>query len=653
MSSIRMKVLLTSVCRPLGPKYGDAPSVGYELLYGQVTRAQGLFSPRTFNIHFSLEYIAQNLDAPTVVLQYPSKSELIRELKKGYDYVGVSFLLAVMHKMKEVVALVRQYAPQTKIVLGGYGTILKDEELKPYGDYICREEGVGFFRRLLGEPEMPMPYNQPMLVSWLRVFGWKVSGTGEIFAGLGCPNGCDFCCTSHFFSRQHIKLLPEGKDIYNVAERYLDLNPNLVLLIIDEDFLLNKKRAMEFRDCVMKGGKTLSIFAFSSVKALSQYTVEEILEMGIDGFWIGYEGTRSGYAKQQGRPIEDIITEFRAHGITILTSMIVGFDYQNREVVARELDALMKLKPALAQFLIYGPVPGTPFYERVMKGNLLQETYTNDRDLFYRRGDGFATMIKHPTLSPGEIEDIQRWCFNEDFQRLGPSIFRTLEARLLGYQKLKNSPNGFLRQKAQFYAKELRASYPAFLAGRLLGPNPDVRRWIGDLQRRIHAEMGPPDLVTRLRSGMALGAALWTGLTLKLGLFQHPKLIRTAYRMPAQRRASSDLWEELRRKAAFPNLSVQVELQHSDEQVWLRLEGALSPTEAASLGQRIRDSLARSKSRVVLDLKKLHWDKVDNLRPLTEKLAAYRSRIRLVLPKLAAAHPEVILLASMFHAYRG
>ena len=34
------KVLLTSVCRPLGPESGDAPSVGYELLYRQVTRAQ-------------------------------------------------------------------------------------------------------------------------------------------------------------------------------------------------------------------------------------------------------------------------------------------------------------------------------------------------------------------------------------------------------------------------------------------------------------------------------------------------------------------------------------------------------------------------------------------------------------------------------------
>src|ERR1035441_2443287 len=121
------KVLLTSVCRPLGPKYGDAPSVGYELLYGQVTRAQGLFSPRTVNIHSPLECMGETVDAPTIVLQYPSERELIRELKKGYDYVGVSFLLAVMHKMKEAVALIRRYAPNSKIVLGGYGTVLKDE----------------------------------------------------------------------------------------------------------------------------------------------------------------------------------------------------------------------------------------------------------------------------------------------------------------------------------------------------------------------------------------------------------------------------------------------------------------------------------------------------------------------------------------------
>lgn len=635
----------------MGPQYGDASSVGYELLYRQVTRAQGIFSPRTVNVHFGLDYIAENLDVPTVVLQYPSKRELIKELKKGYDYVGISFIMAVMHKMKEMVALIRQYAPNSKIVLGGYGTVLKDEVLKPYADFICREEGVEYFRRLLGENEIPMPYKHPLIVSKLKVFGWEVSGTGKIFAGLGCPNGCDFCCTSHFFSRKHIKLLPTGRDIYNVVERYYDLNPSLVFLILDEDFLLNKKRAMEFRECVLAGDKRPSIFAFSSIKAISQFTVEEILEMGIDGFWIGYEGTRSNYAKQQGRPVDEILTEFREHGITVLTSMIVGFDYQTPEIVAQELDGLMKLKPALAQFLIYGPVPGTPFYERIIKENLLQDVYTSDKDLFYRRADGFRTMIKHPTLSPTDIEDIQNWCFEQDFQRLGPSIYRVLETRFLGYLKLKDSPSPVLRQKAEYFAHELRFAYPVFLAGRLLGPNANVRKWIGDLERRIHAELGQPAFGQQLKSVLAVGAALWTGFTLKFDLFQHPKLQRTTYRLPEKSWSAFELWEEFQKRHPVPNFSIQVELQHAKQQVWMRLEGALSAKDAEGLGQRIRNSMARSKNRLVLDLNKLHWDKVENLRPLAEQLAAYRSRIRLVLPKLSAAHPELLLLASVFHHY--
>lgn len=636
----------------MGPRYGESPSVGYELLHGQVTRAQGLFSPRAVHLQFGIEYIAENLDTPTMVLQYPSKSELIQELKKGYDYVGVCFVMAVMHKMKETVALIRQYAPQSKIVLGGYGTVLKDEVLMPYADFICRGEGVAYMRRLLGEPEIPMPYKHPLLVSSLKVFGQKVSSTGMIFAGLGCPNGCDFCCTSHFFSRKHIRLLPTGKDIFSVVERYHDTNPEMVFTVLDEDFLLNKKRAMEFRDCVVKSGKTLSIFVFSSIKAISQYTVEEILEMGIDGFWIGYEGTRSGYSKQQGRPVEEILAEFREHGITVLASMILGFDYQNQEIVARELDGLLKLKPALAQFLIYGPVPGTPFYDRVIKENLLQDVFTTDKDLYYRRADGFATMIKHPTLSPAAIEDLQRWCFEEDFQRLGPSIFRVLETRFFGYLKLKDSPNPLLRLKAAYYAKDLRTAYPVFLAGRLLGPNAEVRRWIAGLERLIHAELGRPVLGERFKSVLAVGAAAWTGATLKLNLFQHPKLTRTPYRLPDKRWSAFERWEQFRSETSIPDLSIEVELQHSKQQVWMRLKGELSAEAAEGLGQRIRDSLARSKSRLVLDLKKLHWDKAEDLSPLREKLIAYRSRIRLVMPKFSAAHPELLLIASMFQHYK-
>jgi hypothetical protein len=111
--------------------------------------------------------------------------------------------------------------------------------------------------------------------------------------------------------------------------------------------------------------------------------------------------------------------------------------------------------------------------------------------------------------------------------------------------------------------------------------------------------------------------------------------------------------EELHRKVSIPNLSIQVELQHARKQVWMRLEGALSAAHAEGLGQHIRESLERSKSRLVLDLQKLHWDKVDDLDPLRRKLAKFRSRIRLVLPELSATRPELILFASMFHVYKG
>ena len=225
-----------------------------------------------------------------------------------------------------------------------------------------------------------------------------------------------------------------------------------------------------------------------------------------------------------------------------------------------------------------------------------------------------------------------------------------LEGRLLGLQKLKNSPNPLMRAKAEYYAGELRYAYPVFLAGRLLGPNAAVRRWVGDLERRIHAELGAPALGQRLKSVLGVAAALWTGLTLKLDIFQHPKLIRTSYRVPGRRWGAFEIWEEFRGKVASPSFSAQVELRHATEEVWIRLEGAPSASDAEALGERIRESLARCKSKLVLDFKKLRWEKVENLEPLREKLAGYRSRIRVVLPKLSLTHPELILLAAMFRA---
>jgi hypothetical protein len=123
--------------------------------------------------------------------------------------------------------------------------------------------------------------------------------------------------------------------------------------------------------------------------------------------------------------------------------------------------------------------------------------------------------------------------------------------------------------------------------------------------------------------------------------------------VPNDRWSGFEAWDQLQRRFASPDFSIQVELQHAKEQVWLRLHGVLSRHEAEGLAHRISESLARSKNHLVLDLKNLRWENATDLKPLREKLANYRSRIRVILPKLSAAHPELMLVAGVFHHYHG
>lgn len=525
------KLLLTSVCRPMGPEYGDSTSVGYELLHGQVTRAQGMFSPRSVIHHFSLEYVAHNLDMPTVVLQYPSEKEFIRELKANYDFIGVSFVLSTFHRMKRMIALIRKHSPHAKIILGGYGTVMSDEELLPFGDFICREEGVQFLRKVLGEPPKPIPYDHPLVINGLKIFSVPVGNNGMIFGGLGCPNGCDFCCTSHFFKRRHIRLLPEGDDIFSLIQRYRKYDPQIKFTVLDEDFLLNQKRARRFLELVRSSGETPpSMFVFSSIKALSQYDIRELLEMGVSGVWIGYEGKRSGYAKQQGRNTAALFQEFREYGINILASMVIGFDYQTQEIVQQELDELMELHPTFSQFLIYGPTPGTPFYERVTKENRLLPEYSGDRDHFYRRCTGFYGVVRHPVLSSEELQSIQENCFRTDFKRLGPSIVRAVESWFLGYKKLIDDKSELLRKRAETYRQDILNSLPVFLTAKLLGPSREARRYADQVYQDICKQLGRSSAAQTVKSWAAFAMANWTSLCLKMGWFQHPRLTRIAYR---------------------------------------------------------------------------------------------------------------------------
>src|SRR3970040_1506617 len=135
-------------------------------------------------------------------------------------------------------------------------------------------------RELLGEADAPPV--QPDITQTGNLFSMEILGTtGYVFAGLGCPNGCDFCATSYYFKRKHIRLLPDGRAILDAIHRLRELHPGMTSFWInDEDFLLNEKRGRESLPAIRASGlPPVSISIFASVKALSKFTPSELVEM--------------------------------------------------------------------------------------------------------------------------------------------------------------------------------------------------------------------------------------------------------------------------------------------------------------------------------------------------------------------------------------
>jgi len=526
---------LTSVVRPFGGP-GEGASVGAELFHAQITRAQRGFSLRQVIRVWGLDLIAENLNAPAVVLHYPSLRELRDELRAHpYTHVGINFVVATFHKVRAMVRLIRRHAPQAKIVLGGYGTVLPDDVLRPYADYICREEGVTFMRRLLQEDTAAPIVSAHSPVPSTAVLGHQ-QGTvvGHVAAGLGCANGCDFCCTSHFFRRKHIRLVPDGYALY---EAMMDTQKKAARdglkmvswAIIDEDFFLYRKRAEEFLDAVRKGGKPLSLLGFGSIKGLSQFTAAEIAEMGFDLIWTAFEGKQSGYEKLQGRPIAELYADLRKHGVAVLSSMIVGFPYQDEAQVWKEFAELMSLEPALCQFLIYFAFPGTPFFEQVTREKRFLPQYQEQPDL--RRWDGFSLHLSHPHFTPQGLEQLQANLYRQDFERLGPSVYRLASVWLQGVENLQSSPSPLLRARAQRLRGLLGPVRMTLGAAALLLRSEAAQTRAALLREELNRVLGKPPLLHRLATPLVAASGLLSDVLAQTGLLQQPGLLRIEHRV--------------------------------------------------------------------------------------------------------------------------
>jgi radical SAM superfamily enzyme YgiQ (UPF0313 family) len=465
----RARILLSSVFGPYAQddEFGSRSINPMELYHNQVTRAQGSFSLRMFHRSWGIMLIQENISAPCSVLDFPTREAFARELTENhYDIVGISSIIVNVLKVREMCRIVRELSPSSVIVVGGHVAAIPGLEAMIDADHVVRGEGISWMRRYLGEDESAT-IRHPAIVSGLqtRILGVRLpqrkGGTAAtVIPSVGCPMGCNFCTTSAFFGGKgkFVNFFESGDELFDVMcgiESELKVSS---FFVMDENFLLNRTRAMRLLERMKEAGKSWELSVFASANAIRKYTMLELVELGISWVWMGLESPKSSYNKLQGTDIGRLTRELREHGIRVQGSTIIGLEHHTPDNIVAEIESAVGYQTDFHQFMLYTPVPGTPLYQEMAEqGRLL-----TDVDFADIHGQ-YKFNFKHGAISRDDSKRFLDWAFWRDFERNGPSLYRMCQTMLQGWQRYKDYPDPRVRQRFAREVKKLSSAYNAAL----------------------------------------------------------------------------------------------------------------------------------------------------------------------------------------------
>ncbi len=430
------RLLLCGVFKPFGIKDETAePLCTMELLNNQVTREQGIHSPRSNNPSFALYLMAENIQVPTTVLDFPSWNEFTREIDTGtYTHVGISFITPNVLKAGRMAQYIRSHSPRTKIILGGHGVAVPElRELVDF-DEVCPGEGVSWLRRYFGE-KTERPIIHPAVRSSINayIYGAPIMGkAGIIIPGVGCQNSCRFCATSHKFDRQYTPFLRTGRDIFAACRKTEEELGVQDFGLMDENFCKDPQRARDLLAQMEKHEKAYSFSTFSSAETLVQLGTEFILRLGINFLWVGVESKANLFEKTQGIDLHKLIADLQNHGISVLASSILFLEHHDKETIHEDIDWAIGLESDLLQFMELGPTPGTRLYrEYEAEGKIVQ-------DIPWPKKHGQDEIwFRHPHFTLPETASYLRDAFIKKYHAHGPGVLNMAITAVKGYLRLK------------------------------------------------------------------------------------------------------------------------------------------------------------------------------------------------------------------------
>ncbi len=638
----RARILLTSVFGPYArdDAYGSRAINPMELYHNQVTREQGPFSLRMFHRTFGLLLIEANIDAPCAVLDFPPLDRFEEEISENtYDIVGISAIPSNVAKVRKMCELVRRHLPGAAIVVGGHIANVEDLAESIDVDHIVRGDGVQWFRNYLSQ-DAQGPIRHPAVLSGFgtRILGMNIPGkpgdtAAIVVPSVGCPMGCNFCATSALFGGKgkFVNFYETGDELFDVLCGLEEQLKARSFFVLDENFLLHKQRALRLLELMERHDKAWSFYVFSSARAIETYTMDQLVAMGISWVWMGLEGRDSRYAKLKGIDTFDLVRRLKSHGISVLGSTIIGLEDHRPETMDEVIAHATAHAADFHQFMLYTPVPGTPFYEAQRRaGVLLSRDEFSPADAHGQ----YRFNYRHAHIPAGTETEMLRRAFRRDFEVNGPSLARLIETRLQGWLRHGHHEDPRIRKR---FAAESEG-----LGTRLAAAVWAMRRWyrkdermgsrLDALLRALYGEFGPKSraMAPVLGAVMLFCARREQARLLRGWTYEPAPVCEKNSRLramendpPVEAPFSAETQEALlsmrTRRASGASSPLVVDLK-----------GVFNMVSALRLKDRIESHLAREVPVLALNFRGVTAIDRDALFEFLEKLKGYGDRIKII-----------------------
>jgi len=512
------RVLLSSVFGPYAQddEYGSRLINPMELYHNQVTRTQGPYSLRIFHRSWGIMLIQCNIEAPCNLLDFPTLERFESEItRNNYDIVGISSILVNIGKVKKMCELVRQHLPRAQIVIGGHIANLPDLAQRVDADHVVRGEGVEWFRRYLGE-DTDKPIRHPVVETPVNMRSMGVdipnkrgSTAVTLIPSVGCPLGCNFCSTSAMFGGKGKSRVfyESGDELFRVLCGLAEASGARSFFVMDENFLLNRTRALQLLALMEQHNKPWSFYVFSSANVLRHYSMDELVRLGVSWVWLGLEGRNSQYGKLKGADTLAMVREFQANGIRVLGSSIIGLEEHSADNIDDAIDYAVSHATDFHQFMLYTPLPGTGLHRELSeKGLILPEDECGLPEIHGQQRFNY----RHAHIKPGEETEMLLRAFRRDFEVNGPSLLRITRTTLSGWQRHRKHSDARVRERMRWEAAELPTTWAAVAAAaqRHYRAEPAMFDKIKTLRRDLNREFGLKARLAGALGGIVVARAL-------------------------------------------------------------------------------------------------------------------------------------------------